>query len=87
NLLSLDCVAAYNLLVLVDDVSPYSAIENISVQKLTPEYKIRMERLVKTKTPPMKASGLWRDKPAILLCIRRPCASVSDYIPCNAGDL
>ncbi|KAF5206364.1 Redox-regulatory protein [Thalictrum thalictroides] len=57
---------------IADDVSPYSAIENISVQKLTPEYKIGMERLVKTKTPPMKASGLWRDKPVILLCIRRP---------------
>ncbi|PIA63306.1 hypothetical protein AQUCO_00200969v1 [Aquilegia coerulea] len=57
---------------IIDDVSPYTNIENISVQKLTPEYKIGMERLVKTKTPPMKASGLWRDKPAILLCIRRP---------------
>ena len=56
----------------VDSVAPYSAIENISVQKLTPEYKIGMERLVKTKTPPMKASELWRDKPAVLLCIRRP---------------
>lgn len=56
---------------IVEDVSPYSAIENISVQKLTPEYKIGMERLVKT-TPPMKASELWRDKPAVLLCIRRP---------------
>ncbi|KAF5194033.1 hypothetical protein FRX31_016380 [Thalictrum thalictroides] len=43
---------------IVDDVSPYSVIENISVQKLTLEYKIGMERLVKTKTPPMKASGL-----------------------------
>ncbi|KAG8498790.1 hypothetical protein CXB51_005134 [Gossypium anomalum] len=42
------------------------------VQRLTPEYKIGMERLVKTKTPPMKASELWRDKPAVLLCIRRP---------------
>ncbi|KAF8389873.1 hypothetical protein HHK36_024390 [Tetracentron sinense] len=57
---------------IVDDVAPYSSIENISVQKLSPEYKIGMERLVKTKTPPMKASELWRDKPAILLCIRRP---------------
>ncbi|MBA0765660.1 hypothetical protein Gotri_014820 [Gossypium trilobum] len=56
----------------VDNVAPYSAIENISVQRLTPEYKIGMERLVKTKTPPMKASELWRDKPAVLLCIRRP---------------
>ncbi|XAR55962.1 hypothetical protein NMG60_11036224 [Bertholletia excelsa] len=56
----------------VKNVAPYSVIENISVQKLTPEYKVGMERLVKTKAPPMKASELWRDKPAILLCIRRP---------------
>ncbi|KAJ7953981.1 Thioredoxin-like protein aaed1, chloroplastic [Quillaja saponaria] len=55
-----------------DQVAPYSAIENISIQKLTPEYKIGMERLVKTKAPPMKASELWRDKPAVLLCVRRP---------------
>lgn len=55
-----------------DTVAPYSAIENISIQKLTPEYKIGMERLVKTRTPPMKASELWREKPAVLLCIRRP---------------
>ncbi|XP_057486266.1 uncharacterized protein LOC130772454 [Actinidia eriantha] len=57
---------------IVDSVAPYPIIENISVQKLTPEYKIGMERLVKTKTPPMKASELWRDKPAVLICIRRP---------------
>ncbi|GLT66441.1 hypothetical protein SLA2020_388060 [Shorea laevis] len=57
---------------IVDTVAPYSGIENISLQKLTPEYKIGMDRLVKTKTPPMKASELWRDKPAVLLCIRRP---------------
>ncbi|KAL6969661.1 hypothetical protein U1Q18_029369 [Sarracenia purpurea var. burkii] len=56
----------------IDSVAPYSAIENISIQKLTPEYKIGMERLVKTKAPPMKASELWREKPAVLLCIRRP---------------
>ncbi|XP_038999473.1 peroxiredoxin-like 2A [Hibiscus syriacus] len=31
-----------------------------------------MEPLVKSKTPPMKASELWRCKPAVLLCIRRP---------------
>ncbi|KAL4639873.1 hypothetical protein ACB092_03G250200 [Castanea dentata] len=57
---------------IVDTVAPYSAIESISIQKLTPEYKLGMELLVKTKTPPMKASELWRDKPAVLLCIRRP---------------
>ncbi|XP_059448480.1 uncharacterized protein LOC132179732 [Corylus avellana] len=57
---------------IVDTVAPYSIIENISIQKLTPEYKIGMERLVKTKTPPMRASDLWRDKPAVLLCLRRP---------------
>ncbi|KAJ8570061.1 hypothetical protein K7X08_006638 [Anisodus acutangulus] len=56
----------------VENVAHYSSIENITIQKLTPEYKIGMERLVKTKTPPMKASKLWRDKPAVLLCIRRP---------------
>ncbi|KAL5723362.1 hypothetical protein ACHQM5_006771 [Ranunculus cassubicifolius] len=57
---------------IVEAVAPYSAIEHISVQKLTPEYKIGMECLVKTKTPPMKASALWRDKPTIFLCVRRP---------------
>ncbi|CAB4285912.1 unnamed protein product [Prunus armeniaca] len=56
----------------VEKVAPYSTIENISIQKLTPEYKMGMEHLVKTKTPPMKASELWRNKPAVLLCIRRP---------------
>ncbi|KAJ8548061.1 hypothetical protein K7X08_021297 [Anisodus acutangulus] len=56
----------------VENFAPYSSIENITVQKLTPEYKIGMERLVKTKTPLMKASKLWRDKPAVLLWIRRP---------------
>uniref|UniRef100_A0A6N2NGY1 Uncharacterized protein n=1 Tax=Salix viminalis TaxID=40686 RepID=A0A6N2NGY1_SALVM len=35
------------------------------VTKLTPEYKIGMEHLVNTKTPPMKAVQLWRDKPAV----------------------
>ncbi|XP_065879835.1 uncharacterized protein [Euphorbia lathyris] len=56
----------------VEEVASYSFIENISIEKLTPEYKIGMERLVTTRAPPMKASGLWRDKPAVLLCIRRP---------------
>lgn len=56
----------------VENVAPYSTMENISVQKLTPEYKIGMERLIKSKTPPMKASELWREKPAIFVCIRRP---------------
>lgn len=56
----------------VENVAPYASIENISVQKLAPEYKIGMDPLVKLKTPPMKASELWRDKPAVLLCIRRP---------------
>ncbi|CAN0923490.1 Peroxiredoxin-like 2A [Linum grandiflorum] len=63
------CIAAPPV---VDQVAPISAIENITVQKLTPEYKIGMERLVKSKGPPMKASELWRDKPAVFLCIRRP---------------
>lgn len=56
----------------VETVAPYSSIENISVQKLTPQYKIGMERLVTTKTAPMRASKLWRDKPAVFVCIRRP---------------
>ncbi|KAI4314035.1 hypothetical protein L6164_026978 [Bauhinia variegata] len=55
-----------------EQVAPYAALEKISLQKLTPEYKIGKEPLVKTKTPPMKASDLWRDKPAIILCLRRP---------------
>ncbi|PHT60056.1 hypothetical protein CQW23_02419 [Capsicum baccatum] len=41
---------------LIENVAPYSSIENISVQILTPESKIGMELLVKTKTPPTKAS-------------------------------
>ncbi|KAJ0989680.1 hypothetical protein J5N97_008036 [Dioscorea zingiberensis] len=57
---------------IVDDVAPYASIENISVQKITPEYKVGMERLLTVKAPPMKASDLWRNKPAILLCVRRP---------------
>ncbi|XP_047324721.1 thioredoxin-like protein AAED1, chloroplastic [Impatiens glandulifera] len=56
----------------VDQVAPYSSMENLSVQKITPEYKIGIEQLVKTKAPPMKASELWRDQPALFLCIRRP---------------
>lgn len=56
----------------VDKVAPYSALENISVEKLTPEYKIGMQSLLKARAPPMKASELWRDRPAVLLCIRRP---------------
>ncbi|KAM0942599.1 putative alkyl hydroperoxide reductase subunit C/ Thiol specific antioxidant [Dioscorea sansibarensis] len=57
---------------IADDVAPYGSIENISVQKLAPEYKVSMERLVLAKAPPMKASDLWRNKPTILLCVRRP---------------
>lgn len=56
----------------VENVAPLSAIENVSVQKITPQYKVGMERLVKTKTAPMKASEMWREKTAVLLCIRRP---------------
>lgn len=57
---------------IVEHVAPYSSIENISVQKLTPEYKVGMGRLVTTKAPPMKASELWKEKPTLLLCLRRP---------------
>ncbi|XXG79992.1 hypothetical protein AAC387_Pa09g0953 [Persea americana] len=57
---------------IVENVVPYYSIENISVQKLAPEYKIGMDPLAKLKTPPMKASDLWHNKPSVLLCIRRP---------------
>ncbi|KAL4185639.1 hypothetical protein AMTRI_Chr10g6940 [Amborella trichopoda] len=56
----------------LDNVAPYSMIESISIQKLTPEYKTGMESLVKLKTRPMKASELWHDRPTVLLCLRRP---------------
>ncbi|CAN1139495.1 Peroxiredoxin-like 2A [Linum perenne] len=49
------CIAAPQV---VEQVAPYSSIENITVQKLTPEYKIGMARLLKTKAPPMKVSEL-----------------------------
>ncbi|KAK4788818.1 hypothetical protein SAY86_020137 [Trapa natans] len=55
-----------------EKVAPYYAIENISVKKLMSEYKIGMEWNVKAKTATVKASELWRDKPAVLLCMRRP---------------
>lgn len=51
----------------VEDVAPLSVIEKISVRKLTSPYNF----LVKTKPPLIKASELWRDKPAVILCIRR----------------
>lgn len=57
---------------MVHDVAPYSLLENISIQKIAPEYKVGMERLITRKAPPMKALELWQHKPAIVLCIRRP---------------
>lgn len=57
---------------LAEDVAPYSMIENITVQKLVPEYKISMEPLVTLKPTTIKASELWRDRPVVLLCLRRP---------------
>ena len=58
---------------IIDDcVAPYSSIENISVQKLTSEYKVGRGLLVATKAPPIKASCLWNDKLVLLLCVRRP---------------
>ncbi|XWS69572.1 hypothetical protein CRYUN_Cryun04dG0190700 [Craigia yunnanensis] len=45
-----------------------------------------MERLVKSNAPPMKASELWRDKLAVLLCIQRPGMKLigfSVYVCCN----
>ncbi|KAG0464468.1 hypothetical protein HPP92_020537 [Vanilla planifolia] len=57
---------------IVNDVAPYSSIEKVSLQKLTPEYKVGAQHLVKTKAPPVKASDLWAEKPTVLLCIRRP---------------
>lgn len=56
----------------VENIAPYSAVENISVQKLTPQYKVGLENLDIAKTGTIKASELWRDKPAVLLCVRRP---------------
>lgn len=56
---------------IVDDVAPYSSVENISVQKLAPMYRAG-ECLLETKSPPLKASELWKDKATVLLCIRRP---------------
>ncbi|GLJ14439.1 hypothetical protein SUGI_0233480 [Cryptomeria japonica] len=58
-----------------EDVVPYTMIEGISVKKLTPDYKVGMEAwaIGELKTPPpMKAGDLWLDKPAVVLCIRRP---------------
>ncbi|KAK8933867.1 hypothetical protein KSP39_PZI015992 [Platanthera zijinensis] len=55
----------------VGDVAPHSSVENISVQKLAPLYKAGA-CLLEAKSPPMKASDLWKDKSTILLCIRRP---------------
>ncbi|XP_058112444.1 uncharacterized protein LOC131255671 isoform X2 [Magnolia sinica] len=56
----------------VENVAPYSSIESISVQKLAPEYKVGMDSMLKLKTPPMKASELWLEKPVLLMCVRRP---------------
>ncbi|XP_031481726.1 uncharacterized protein LOC116251539 isoform X1 [Nymphaea colorata] len=57
---------------MTQDVVPYSTIENITVQKLVPEYKIGMEPLVKLKPMTMKSSDLWHERPVVLLCLRRP---------------
>ncbi|PKU76483.1 uncharacterized protein LOC110099495 isoform X1 [Dendrobium catenatum] len=57
---------------IVNDVASHSSIANISVQKLTPEYKAGVQRLLENKAPPMKASDLWSNKATVLLCIRRP---------------
>ncbi|XAR65331.1 hypothetical protein NMG60_11009416 [Bertholletia excelsa] len=53
---------------IVDRVPPYAAIDSISIQKLTPEYKIGTECLEKTMAPPVKASELWRDKQLCIMC-------------------
>lgn len=53
-------------------VAPYSSIKNVSVQKLTPEYISGMDRFLKLRPKSIKASELWHNKPAILVCIRRP---------------
>ncbi|XP_020700188.1 uncharacterized protein LOC110112333 [Dendrobium catenatum] len=57
---------------IVEDVASYSSIANVAVQKQTSEYKVGVESKVASKLPTMKASDLWREKAAILLCIRRP---------------
>ncbi|KAJ6817756.1 uncharacterized protein M6B38_409005 [Iris pallida] len=56
----------------VDDVASYSSIEKISIRKITTEYMAGMDFSMEMKAQPMKASNLWRDKPVILLCLRRP---------------
>eukprot|EP01018_Ginkgo_biloba_P014920 Gb_20082 [translate_table: standard] len=61
--------------IVAEDVAPFSVIQSISVQKLTPEYKVGMDpwALGELKaSPPMRASELWTTKPTIFLCIRRP---------------
>eukprot|EP01018_Ginkgo_biloba_P009123 Gb_37174 [translate_table: standard] len=61
--------------VVVEDVAPFSMIQSISLQKLTPKYKVGMDpwALGELKAmPPMRASELWTTKPAVVLCIRRP---------------
>ncbi|KAH9314405.1 hypothetical protein KI387_023032, partial [Taxus chinensis] len=58
-----------------EDVVPHSVIEGISIKKLTPEYKVGMETWAPgdlRSPPPMRAGDLWLDKPAVVLCIRRP---------------
>ncbi|KAG0452040.1 hypothetical protein HPP92_026164 [Vanilla planifolia] len=57
---------------ILDDVAPYPSLANISIRKLTTEYKACVECQLATKAPLLKASELWNEKPTVLLCIRRP---------------
>ncbi|KAK1297775.1 hypothetical protein QJS10_CPB15g01092 [Acorus calamus] len=55
-----------------EDVASYSSIENVVVEGLTAEYRIGAGMDLRVSAEAMKASDLWKDKPAVLLCVRRP---------------
>jgi hypothetical protein len=59
-----------------EEVTPLSVLEKIMIQKLTPEHKkgnnpFKSSQPIKLP-PPSKASELWANQPALILCLRRP---------------
>ncbi|CAM6017903.1 unnamed protein product [Sphagnum balticum] len=59
-----------------EEVTPLSVLEKIMIQKLTPEHKkgnnpFKASQPIKLP-PPSKASELWANQPALILCLRRP---------------
>jgi hypothetical protein len=59
-----------------EEVTPLSVLENIMIQKLTPEHKkgnnpFKASQPIKLP-PPSKASELWANQPTLILCLRRP---------------